>query len=331
MKKTEEALRTAMDRRLSFLDELPSCRPALMQRIAQEEAPVMKKKLSFGLVFALVLVSLSVIALATGLLLSPKVTATRLADRALEEKYGITDDMQTFFGREEEELPDGTFRVTYFGVGDMEAPLGIYTVNVKNGKAECSWNHDGEDTAGGYGSAVWGLEQLKQMMTDSRDQESKKIFLARATEIYQEQHPEGTESVPSEKPETEEPETFEVWYARREAEKTGALSARRLSEEEMIGIGREFIITTFRLTDDQIARLELYTNSFEADENAWYETMNGSSCFLVEYLLDEESFTEELAKDETYVRQNSYYKIYVNVETGAIEQYEYNSGSGGEG
>ena len=44
--KNKETLQTAMDRRLSFLDERLSCRPALMQRIAQEEAPVMKKKIS---------------------------------------------------------------------------------------------------------------------------------------------------------------------------------------------------------------------------------------------------------------------------------------------
>lgn len=58
MKTNKEPLRSAMDRRLSFLDELPSCRAALHRRIAQEEAPVMKKKLSVGLVFALVLVLL---------------------------------------------------------------------------------------------------------------------------------------------------------------------------------------------------------------------------------------------------------------------------------
>ena len=68
--KNKETLQAVMDRRLSFLDGLPSCRPALMQRIAQEEAPVMKKKVSFVLVFALVLVSLSVVALAAGLILS---------------------------------------------------------------------------------------------------------------------------------------------------------------------------------------------------------------------------------------------------------------------
>ena len=36
MKQNKEPLRNPMDRRLSFLDELPSCRAAVQQRIAQE-------------------------------------------------------------------------------------------------------------------------------------------------------------------------------------------------------------------------------------------------------------------------------------------------------
>jgi hypothetical protein len=98
-----------MDRRLSFLDDLPSCRAGVLEQIAREEAPVMKKKVSFGLVFAIVLVLLSVAALAAGLLFSPRADAARTADRALEEKYGINREMQTFFGREEEELPEGIY------------------------------------------------------------------------------------------------------------------------------------------------------------------------------------------------------------------------------
>ncbi len=327
MKKNKETLQTAMDRRLSFLDELPSCRPALMQQIAQEEAPVMKKKISLGLVFALVLVSLSMIAVAAGLILSPRVSAARLADRALEKTYGVTEEMQTFFGREEEELPDGTFRVTYSGAGNLEAPLGTYTVLVKDGKAEASWSLDGRESAGGYEAEAWGPEQLKQMLEDSRDESRRKAYQKQADALYARLHPAGAEEAPSETPE----ETFEEYYERREGEKNGALAAKRLSEDEMIAIGREFIVTSFGLTDSQAARLELYTNSFEADENTWYESVNGKSCFLVEYLLDEESFTPEMAMDPDYVRQNSYYKVFVNAETGVIEQYEFNAGPGGEG
>ena len=126
MKTNKDSLRSAMDRRLSFLDELPSCRAGLYQRIAQEEAPVMKKKLSVGLVFAIVLVLLTVAALAAGLLISPRVSASRTADIALKDQYGITEEMQTFFYREEEPLEDGSFRVTYTGVYGLDYVLGTY-------------------------------------------------------------------------------------------------------------------------------------------------------------------------------------------------------------
>ena len=326
--KNKETLQAAMDRRLSFLDELPSCRPALMQRIAQEEAPVMKRKISVGLVFALVLVSLSVIALATGLILSPRVSAARTADLALAEKYGITDELQSFFGREEEELPDGTVKVTYFGAGSLEATLGTYTVLVKDGKADISWSLEGKDTAGGYEAEAWGLEQLKQMAEDSHDEKLKAAFMDKSFEVYKQLHPDD-EEVPVEAP---DPETFEEYHARREGEKSSALDATKLSEEDMIAIGREFILSTYSLTDSEVERLELYTNSYETDDaNHWYETVNGKPCFLVEYLLDEEGVTEEMLNDPNYYRMNAYFKVFVNVETGVIEQYEFSNGLGGIG
>ena len=326
--KNKETLQAAMDRRLSFLDELPSCRPALMQRIAQEEAPVMKRKISVGLVFALVLVSLSVIALATGLILSPRVSAARAADLALAEKYGITDELQSFFGREEEELPDGTVKVTYFGAGSLEATLGTYTVLVKDGKADISWSLEGKDTAGGYEAEAWGAEQLKQMAEDSHDEKLKAAFMDKSFEVYKQLHPDD-EEVPVEAP---DPETFEEYHARREGEKSSALDATKLSEEDMIALGREFILTTYSLTDSEVERLELYTNSYDTDDaNHWYETVNGKPCFLVEYLMDEEGVTEEMLNDPNYYRMNSYFKVFVNVETGVIEQYEFSNGLGGIG
>ena len=288
----------------------------------------MKRKISVGLVFALVLVSLSVIALATGLILSPRVSAARTADLALAEKYGITDELQSFFGREEEELPDGTVKVTYFGAGSLEATLGTYTVLVKDGKADISWSLEGKNTAGGYEAEAWGLEQLKQMAEDSHDEKLKAAFMDKSFEIYKQLHPDD-EEVPVEAP---DPETFEEYHARREGEKSSALDATKLSEEDMIAIGREFILSTYSLTDSEVERLELYTNSYETeDANHWYETVNGKPCFLVEYLLDEEGVTEEMLNDPNYYRMNSYFKVFVNVETGVIEQYEFSNGLGGIG
>ena len=324
--KNKEMLKAAMDRRLSFLDDMPSCRPALMQRIVQEEEPVMKKKWSVGLVCALLILSLSVMAVAAGLILSPRVSVTRMADQALEKTYGITDQLQTFFGREEKELPDGALEVTYTGAGTLAAPLGTYTAVVRNGQAEVTWSYDGKDTAGGYEAEAWGLEQLKQMRTDSRKNPGQEAYLNRAEELYEKYGFAAKEAALAEAAEAsaESPEEF---AARRESEKSGAMNVRKLSEEEMIGIAREFIIETYGLTDEQVSLLELYTNSSPAEGNRWYESVNGKPCFEVEYLLDE----NPMAVEETGYKMNAYFKVFINVETGAVEQYEYNSGVGGQG
>ncbi len=332
MKTNKETLKAAMDRRLSFLDERPSCRPALMQRIAQEEAPVMKKKVSIGFVFALVLVSLSVIGLAAGLLLSPKVTAARLADQALEKTYGITTELQTFFGRSEEELPDGSVRVTYYGAGELEYVLGSYTVTVKDGRADATWSRDGENTAGGYEADAWGIDQLKQMFEDSKNEDSKMAYVAKALAIA-----ESHGAFDSDDTSSEPVEPDGDLYEQIEATKTAALNARRLSEEEMVDIGREFIISNYELNDEQIGRMELYTELGEEAGNGWYDMVDGKPCFMIEYLLyqplprdeaDEEGFDFD---PRVHQEKDGYYKVYVNVETGVVEQYEYNSGLGGLG
>ena len=97
MKTNKEQLKAAMDRRLSFLDDVPSCRAKVMYRIAQKEEPVvMKKKLSVGLVLALVLAMVSMSALAAGLLLSAKVSASRLADQELHHSFALFRRQRSF-------------------------------------------------------------------------------------------------------------------------------------------------------------------------------------------------------------------------------------------
>ncbi len=337
--KNKKTIQSAMDRRLSFLDELPSCRAAVQYRIAQEEEPVMKKKVSFGFVFVCVLMLVAAAALATTLLLSPRADAVRTADRALEAKYGVTAEMQTFFGREQKELEDGTSEVTYTGAGCLDRVLGTYTAVVKDGKAEITWSHDGEDTSGGYASEAWGPEQLKQMVADSRDEERKAAYLNRAEEVS------AVYAVPEEYTEPSDAE-IEAYHAQIEADKTAALEARKVSEEEMIATGREFIISNWNLNEEQAGRMELYTNAVpeyadlidtDAEEqssgNDWYDMINGRPCFKVEYLLYQPLTTEQMDNGEArgYSEGDGFYVVYVNVETGEIEEYEYNSALGGQG
>ena len=341
MKTNKEPLRTAMDRRLSFLDDVPSCRAALQYRIAQEEEPVMKKKLSIGFVFAMILALLSVAALAAGLLLSGRADAVRIADQALEKTYGITAEMHTFFSREEEELPDGAVRVSYTGVSGMEYVLGTYTAIVRDGKAEIAWSRDGSDVSGGYDAEAWGSEQLKQMIADSRQAETKQAYIDRARAIAL------SRNALQEEPESSSEED-EHYGEKREADKTAAMNAREIPEEDMIRTAKDFIVSNYGLNEEQAGRLELYTNSFgnnweETDVNTeytpqdcgntWYEMVNGKPCFQVEFLLYEPVTTEMMERGEEPARteMDGFYNVFVNVETGEIEEYEYNSALSGLG
>lgn len=341
MKTNKEPLRTAMDRRLSFLDDVPSCRAALQYRIAQEEEPVMKKKLSIGFVFAMILALLSVAALAAGLLLSGRADAVRIADQALEKTYGITAEMHTFFSREEEELPDGAVRVSYTGVSGMEYVLGTYTAIVRDGKAEIAWSRDGSDVSGGYDAEAWGAEQLKQMIADSRQAETKQAYIDRARAIAL------SRNALQEEPESSSEED-EHYGEKREADKTAAMNARKIPEEDMIRTAKDFIVSNYGLNEEQAGRLELYTNSFgnnweETDVNTeytpqdcgntWYEMVNGKPCFQVEFLLYEPVTTEMMERGEEPARteMDGFYNVFVNVETGEIEEYEYNSALSGLG
>ena len=328
MKTNKKTIRSAMDARLSFLDDWPSCRAGVLYRIAQEEEPVMKRKMSLGFVFAIVLVLAAAAALAATLLLSPRADAVRSADRALEEKYGITPEMHSFFAREEEPLEDGTVIVTYTGAGSFEYALGAYTAVVKDGKAEVTWSHDGEDISGGYASEAWGLDQLKQMVKDSQDEEQKAAFLERAEEINK------AHITPVEEQELTD-EEIDAAHRQRDADKAAAMNARKIPEEEMIATGREFIISNWNLNAEQTGRLELYTNTvMDSDDGSdWYEMVNGKPCFKVEYLLAQPMTVEQTESGEplAYREGDGYYNVFVNVETGEIEEYQYYSGLGGQG
>ncbi len=341
MKTNKESLKTVIDRRLSFLDEVPSCRSVLQHRIAQEEEPVMKKKVSVVFVFAMILVLVSAAALAATLLLSRRADAVRAADQALENTFGITQEMHTFFVRGEEELPDGAVRVTYTGVEGLEYVLGTYTAIVRNGRAEVHWSREGADASGGYEAEAWGAEQLKQMILDSQQEETRQAYTDRALAIalsHGALQPEDDFSS----------EADETYGEKREADKTAAMNARRIPEEEMIRTAKDFIISNYSLNGEQAGRLELYTNSFGsspaeegicADDspmdcgNTWYEIVNGKPCFMVEFLLYQPVTTDMLDRGEEPGRteMDGFYIVFINVETGEIEEFEYNSALAGQG
>ena len=69
------------------------------------------------------------------------------------------------------------------------------------------------------------------------------------------------------------------------------------------------------------------------DGSDWYEMVNGKPCFKVEYLLAQPMTVEQIENGEplAYREGDGYYNVFVNVETGEIEEYQYYSGLGGQG
>lgn len=111
---------------------------------------------------ALVLALITAAAVAAGLTRSARYDAKRLAYQALEERYGFTQDMDSYFLCTVEER-NGQTVVTYRAnkdVGDFAWKLGDYTVTIRNGQAEASWSNDGEAVGDDFSSDVWNTALL---------------------------------------------------------------------------------------------------------------------------------------------------------------------------
>ena len=137
-------------------------RQTLMQ--LEDKPTHARPKRMVWLAAALVLVLAAAGAVAAGLTRSAKYAAKLLAHQALEEKYGFTRDMDSFFRCTVEEKAGETV-VTYSAdedVGDFAWKLGDYIVTIRNGKAEASWSNDGEAVGGDFSSDVWDTALLAQ-------------------------------------------------------------------------------------------------------------------------------------------------------------------------
>ena len=135
-------------------------RQTLMQ--LEDKPTHARPKRMVWLAAAMVLVLAAAVAVAAGLTRSAKYDAKLLAHQALEEKYGFTRDMDSFFRCTVEEKAGETV-VTYSAdedVGDFAWKLGDYIVTIRDGKAEASWSNDGEAVGGDFSSDVWDTALL---------------------------------------------------------------------------------------------------------------------------------------------------------------------------
>lgn len=136
------------------------------------EPQKMKRKMSLGLGLAIVLMLLATMALAAGLIFSPRYTTLQTARNTVMEKYGLDSHMLRLYFEQVKET-NSTTTVIYKGSNTeflQAKPMGVYTVVVDaTGHACATWTYDGTDTAklqsGDLSSDVWGPVQL-QMVID---------------------------------------------------------------------------------------------------------------------------------------------------------------------
>ena len=159
-----------VDDRLSGVRMSHELQMNILNKTREEGEIIVKKKISAGLVLAIAGVLAATVVLAAGLLFSPRYDASKLANEAMLNKYGITDKLMSVFQREAVQNTNGSLTITYAPAEGVfrygENYLGVYTVTVENGKAEAVWSHDGENTSGGLDAKAGGAEQVELLVTD---------------------------------------------------------------------------------------------------------------------------------------------------------------------
>jgi hypothetical protein len=290
--------------------------PFLTQRIMNQERtgePVVKRKISIVAVLVAALMLITVTALAAGIIFAKRVPATEIADQALLKTYGITAQMQSQFIRETAEGEGGTTVVTYEGRGHLAYVLGKYTVIVdgQTVKSIC-WSHDGEDTSGGLEASAWGKDQLDEILRIDPETGKQAQLLTFDPYIDRINREHGFDYQAYW--EENEDEKYEVVLEGEDIEK--AKERQAFSAHEFVQIAKEAVGVRYHLTSQQISLM-----SIDTDENSAYVLLDGTLCYRCWIIVGELS-TEETEQDGAYT-------VYLNLETGAVEDIQFLSERGG--
>lgn len=312
----KKRVQAALDRKADFIPSNPYLVQRVLNAANKEGEVVVKKKFSIGMILVTVMLLATVTALAATLIFANRVPATEAADQAMLDTYGITAQMQSMFNRRSTDGEDGTTVVTYEGMEDLAFILGKYTVIV-DGKTvkSISWSRDGEDTSGGLEACAWGKEQLEEIL--KVDPETGKQAELRTFQPYidriNQQYGFDYEAYCAENAN----DHFVVVLQGGEIEK--AKEKQQLTNLEMIDLAKEAVTVRYHLTDEQATGF-----SVDVEDSSAYVLRDGTLCFRCWLFLGE--FSEE----ET--DQNGTYIVYINLETGVVEDTMFlHEQSGGNG
>ena len=302
-KMDRKAFHTAIDTTLSGLQENPFLYRRVIAQESRKEGIIVKKRLSVGLVLTIVLLLITVTALAAGIIFAKRVPATEIADQALLKTYGITARMQSLFTRKTAEGEGGTTVVTYEGIEHLAYVLGKYTVIVDGQTVKnICWSHDGEDTSGGLEASAWGKDQLEEILRI--DPETGKQAELRTFDPYIEkinrEHGFDYEAYWEENKDRK----YEVVLDKEGIQK--AKERQAFSAHDFVQIAKEAVGVRYHLTSQQISLM-----SIDVDENSAYVLLDGTLCYRCWI------FVGELSDLET--EQDGTYTVYLNLETGVVE------------
>lgn len=315
-----------VDRNLSGLEWDERKRQQVLRAVEKEEKTMKRFSRTIILVAAILCISLT--AFAAERMFSARMDAVKLAEKALEDTYGVTVSMQgSFFGRSVEEKQDGSAIVTYSGIDFLHEALGEYTVVVQDGKASASWSHDGEDTQGLFEANAWGAEQLAEMLRLTVEDGDLSSFSQQAKAIAESKQ---ALPMPAATPQPNAATQENAWLSEEEA--SAARNAAGRTEEDLLLLALEGVATAYELTTEQREQLVFpFGAGLDIDEvhdYMYYHVQNGKTVFTVMLML------KQLTEDSSvfsFAEKDGVYWVDVDVNTGVIEDILYDSQLGGNG
>jgi len=316
MTMNEQEFRTRLDAELSQI-EWTSRNRQQVRAGTFKGGKIMKRKVLISLTLAALLLVMALTAYAATVMFSPKADAGLRADKVLEEKYGVTREMQVFFHRSVNESPDGTAVVTYTGNWDLAYVLGEYTVNLNGQEATAAWSHDGEDTSGGLDAEAWGVEQLNEMMRLYKETHEMSAYYDKGAAIGKKH---STTEAPLVTPPVASGTSEEEWLSQQAALREKS----KLSEEDMLLIARQAVESAYQLSPDQMEKLAHNPGLswyFEKDDQVYYE-----ACLV---LIQQPSADPNVFPD--YIQMDGEYSVLINTDTGVVEDIFYDAALAGNG
>lgn len=300
-----ESPRGLLNAELSAVEWSQKNTQAVLRAAGNGGQPIMKKKMTLIMAMILAVTILTTGALAAaGLIFSPRYDALQLANQALLDKYGITEEMQPGLIHTIAE-ENGATVITY-NVAEhtvmKENRFGTYTVTVRNGKADAVWSMDDMDTTGGLDAAAWGAEQLL-MYTRSNS----------TVMTYMESH-DMLMNLPFDEAQ------FWQQAAKWEENKKTALAMAQITLDDAAAIAKDAIAAQYGLNNDQIDMLVHYTGE---ENESTYEMVDGRPLVNMFFHLKQKS-GEWQEKDGVYV-------VTINLLDGAVEDIYYDNTLMGNG